>query len=130
MFKDFRSWFFIKQNLHNKIRKIYFYEREIWWCSLGLNIGYEQDGKNRDFERPVLIVRVFNAEVLWAVPLTSRDKKGEYYYRCFFKNRIHTIILTQLRLISSRRLLRKIGVLSEDQFNEVVRSIKSLLIEV
>jgi len=37
------------------------------------------------------------------------------------------IILVQLRVISSKRLIRKIGTLSLDNFNEVRKKVKILL---
>ena len=45
--KEFDKWNELKKKLHNseKPKKFYFREREIWWCSLGLNIGFEEDGK-------------------------------------------------------------------------------------
>ena len=45
MSKDFDSWNGEKKNLeqigHNNL---VFHEREIWWCSIGVNLGDEQDG--------------------------------------------------------------------------------------
>src|SRR3989344_2005502 len=109
-FKDFDRWNELKKKLHIsvKAKDFYFREREIWWCSLGVNIGFEQDGKNDNFERPVLIVKIFNKEVLWIVPLTSRHKDNKYYYKFDYKNKPQSAILSQVRLISSKRLLRKI----------------------
>ena len=48
--KDFDAWNKQKILLENTQRNISFHEREIWWCSLGLNIGDEQDRKNELFE--------------------------------------------------------------------------------
>ena len=54
--KDFDSWNKEKKGLENVGHDILsFHEREIWWCSIGINLGDEQDGKNELFERPVLI---------------------------------------------------------------------------
>jgi hypothetical protein len=60
--KYFDLWNTAKQNLDIKIldEKFRVHEREIWWCSMGVNIGDEEDGKNELFERPVLILRKFN----------------------------------------------------------------------
>jgi len=54
----FLNWSLKKEKLHNRDKKIYFHEREIWWCSLGLNIGYEEDGKNDNYTRPILVLKV------------------------------------------------------------------------
>ena len=47
-----------------------FHEREIWWCALGVNVGSEQDGVAKTYEPPILVIKNFNGQVLWAVPLT------------------------------------------------------------
>ena len=119
--KDFDSWNEKKKLIHGLSTKdnFYFSKREIWWCSLGLNIGYEQDGKNEDFERPILILKVFNKEVLWILPLTSKFKDNKYYYNFKYKDKDFSIILSQIRLISSKRLLRKIWTFPSDDFKKV-----------
>ena len=46
--KDFDSWNTLKQRLNSKEDKSvpWIKEREIWWCSVGINIGHEADGHN------------------------------------------------------------------------------------
>lgn len=125
---QFNSWTLLKIQLHiTPPRDVYFREKEIWWASLGCNIGFEQDGKHNRFERPILVLKKFNKHVLWSVPLTSQNKTGRYYRNIEYKGKRSTIILSQLRLISSKRLLRKIGVLSKEQFEEVKQIVKSFL---
>jgi mRNA interferase MazF len=74
--KDFRGWCEKKEILHGKDEDLvpYFNERELWWCALGVNIGFEQDGKNEHFERPVLVLRKFNKHLLLVLPQTSKAK--------------------------------------------------------
>jgi len=127
MKKNFQRWHSIKELLHKKENKIYFHEREVWWCSLGVNVGFEEDGKNDKFERPVLIIRKFNDDMLWAVPLTSRERRGKYYYQFEYDNNKSAVILSQLRLISSKRLLRKMWMMPKKDFREVRKRIKSLI---
>ena len=45
MKKDFDSWNEKKKILNNNDVSFY-HEREVWWCSLGVNVGYEQNGKS------------------------------------------------------------------------------------
>ncbi|OGF25051.1 hypothetical protein A2303_05510 [Candidatus Falkowbacteria bacterium RIFOXYB2_FULL_47_14] len=106
---------------------VYFKEREIWWASLGSNIGFEQDGKNAKFERPVLILRKFGPEVFWGVPMSSKKKEGRFYYVVNYDDFDYSILLSQLRLISSKRLVRKLRYLPEDEFEETKKRIKDLL---
>jgi hypothetical protein len=47
MQKDFPGWHRHKEQLHAQHQTPTFQEREIWWCSVGVNIGHEMDGKNQ-----------------------------------------------------------------------------------
>lgn len=124
----FVQWTKLKIKLHtNSKQAVYFNEREIWWASLGANIGFEQDGKHDYFERPILVLKKFNQHVLWALPLTSKNKIGKHYYQFKHKGKKYSVILSQLRLISSKRLLRKIRTFPKDDFNKIQTGIKSLL---
>jgi mRNA interferase MazF len=109
-----------------RTRKI-FHEQEIWWCSIGVNIGYEVDGKNTKFERPILVFRKFNKGMFWGIPLTSKIKKGNFYLTFDFKDRKSTIILSQLRILSSKRLIRKMGSLSNETFKEIEKMVLKLI---
>ncbi|MGE5297636.1 MAG: type II toxin-antitoxin system PemK/MazF family toxin [Acidobacteriaceae bacterium] len=97
----------------------------MWWARIGANIGFEENGKNDRFERPILIVRKFNKDMIWSVPLTSKDRDGEYYYRIhqFFS----TAILSQLRLISSKRLVRKMGIVGVEKFSKLSQKLFRLI---
>ena len=81
-----------------------------------MNVGYEQDGKNNDFERPVLILKKFNNEMAFVLPMTSIKKDGKYYYA--LKNN-SSVILSQGRLISSKRFLRRIKKIGNKTFEEI-----------
>jgi len=126
--KDFLEWHRVKASLHKKSsRKIYFHKREIWWCSIGLNVGHEQDGKNNTFRRPVLILRVYNSYLFLGIPLTSAVKAGKYYYTIEYSGKLYTIILSQIRCLSTRRLLRKIRTISEAEHADVISHVKKLI---
>lgn len=75
MEKDFDSWNNLKKNINNR-DLIYTSEREVWFCSVGLNVGSEQDGKNENYERPVLVIKKVTLNTFIGVPLTSNKKKG------------------------------------------------------
>ncbi|MDK2948964.1 MAG: hypothetical protein PWQ56_129 [Patescibacteria group bacterium] len=45
MEKSFDEWNEDKKKLNKLNSKFFLHEREVWWCSLGVNIGYEADGK-------------------------------------------------------------------------------------
>ena len=126
--KSYNVWHKLKTFLHNEKPRIFFKESEIWFCHLGENVGFEQDGKGDDFLRPVVIIRKFNNQVFWAVPLTSKIKDGLYYHNIEFNlGRKNSAILSQLRLIDCKRLKYKIGTLSKSEFLELTKKLKELI---
>jgi mRNA interferase MazF len=127
--EEFVKWTKLKVRIHLNDNRLFFKEREVWWASIGMNIGFEQNGKNETFERPVLIIKKFNHDVMWVLPMTSKDKSksNKYYYPVEYENEISYIILSQLRLVSSKRLLRKVRTLSKNEFKTVCKKIKNFL---
>lgn len=121
------NWTKIKIRIQHKDIKRYFKEREVWWTSLGANIGYEQDGKHANFQRPVLIIRKFNHDIFLGVPLTSKVKDGRFYERISLKSGNSSVILSQIRLLSYKRLVRKMQTVSNNEFFLVKNRFKSLL---
>jgi mRNA-degrading endonuclease toxin of MazEF toxin-antitoxin module len=126
--QNFDKWNELKKKLHFRNEEILFHEREIWWCSIGVNIGFEENGKNKLFERPVLVVKRFNRYVLWVLPLSRSKKSGGYYYRIAQGSEHDSVvILSQLRLISSKRLLRKMRMIKKPEFIEITEKVKKFL---
>lgn len=116
--KNFDTWNKEKKNLENVGHNtLVFHEREIWWCSIGFNLGDEQDGKNELFERPVLILKKFNNKIAWVLPMSAKSKDGIYYHSLEHEGKIFTIILSQLRLISVKRFRRFVRKISPHQFS-------------
>lgn len=126
--KNFDIWN-TKKNKLEEIGKSYLRinERQIWWLSLGLNVGDEEDGKNEEFERPVLILKKFNNKIAWVLPMSSQSGHPKYYIKIFYEGKHSYVILSQLRLASVKRLNRKIGELSFKQFKEIKNKIIGLL---
>src|SRR3989344_2648789 len=108
MQKDFDGWNTIKKEVNESIFADYIHEREVWWCSLGINIGFEEDGKNASFERPVLILKKFSKEVVLIVPLSTKVKNHPYHFPHLHYGQEYSALLSQVRVISTKRLLRKI----------------------
>jgi mRNA interferase MazF len=125
--KDFDSWNIQKKNIHQKTFSGFIHEREIWWCSLGLNIGDEEDGKNEQFERPVLVVRKFNRRVVLIVPLTTKIKDNRYYFTFAHDSTQFAVILSQLRLISTNRMTRRIRKVDIHLFQKIKKAIISVV---
>lgn len=116
--KDFDSWNKIKKEL-SEGKRVYFYKGEVWFTSIGKNIGDEEDGKNFSFERPVLIVRKFNNNIFLGVPLTSNEKKEGKYYHKLISFPGSTGILSQIRLFDAKRLLRLMGKINNEELKDI-----------
>ena len=128
MKKDFKKWHDKKSKVDDINKRPFFHESEIWFCHLGINVGFEQDGSGEDFQRPVVIIRKFNNEVCWIVPLSKTDKKGKYYFSFpFDDNTTSVAIISQIRLLDVRRFSRKIGKMKENDFKQLINKIKALL---
>src|SRR3989344_6262420 len=129
MAKEFKKWHSEKEDLHEHKQRPFFHEREVWFASLGVNIGFEQDGRGDKFLRPVIVTRKFNNEVLWILPLTKNIKKGKYYIQISISdnNELSTVILSQIRLLDSKRLQYKIGDISVDGLKEIKKRLAALI---
>ena len=127
--KNFDDWNKIKKDIEkSKIDKV-FHTQEIWWCSVGINIGFEEDGKNNNYERPVLILRKFSNDLFIGIPLSTKIKEGEYYINFIDDERLpFSVLLSQTKVISGKRLLRKISKMSRGRFQEVKKAYKDLLL--
>lgn len=108
-------------------REVYFKERDIWWASIGANIGSEENGKNDLFERPVLILRKFNEKLVWAIPATSKTHNSLYHFFSPSGEMPQTFVLSQLRVMSSKRLLRKQRIMPAQEFAQLREKIRVLL---
>ncbi len=128
MQKDFDKWSKIKTNLENvDLSKIEFSETEIWWTSIGINIGDEEDGKNEKYERPVLVLKKFSNKLFIGVPLSTKVKQGKFYVNFKTSAFEYSVLLSQAKVMSSKRLIRKINKLSRGRFSTVKDSYRKLL---
>lgn len=126
MQKDFDRWHEKKKRIDAAEFRDFVNEREVWWCTLGVNIGVEQDGSPDAFERPVLIVRKFNKEMVLVVPLTSTPRRTPFHIVVRHQGLEFAAVISQVRLISTKRLARKIYQMDAAIFAEVVARLRSL----
>ncbi len=124
----FIAWTKLKIRIHIAERKLYPREREIWWVSLGQNIGVEANGKNERFERPVLVLKRYHDDACLVLPLSSKVKTGSYYFGFKNQNGIMTVAnFSQIRSISTKRFIRMIGRMNIENFKEVKNRFKILI---
>ena len=116
MQKDFDRWNKQKKELNaDESEPLYFREGDIWWAHLGVNIGYEIDGKDTNFARPVIVLRKYNKYSFLALPLTTRATRSLYKLPVGdVAGKQAFAVVSQLRNIDSRRLYQKIAWLPPD----------------
>ena len=128
MKKDFKEWHDKKSRINENENRPHFHEREIWWCSLGVNVGFEQDGSGKDFLRPVIVFKKFNNEIFWGIPLTHTEKNTAFYFQFSVEKGILSAgILSQIRLIDASRLSHKLGDMPGVDFEALKKKFKALL---
>ncbi len=116
MIKRFIDWIYTKIIIDKTNRKNFIInEGQVFWCSLGENIGYEQNGKGRNFRRPVLIFKKFN-NIFWGIPMSTKNKDNKYYIKILLKNIEQSAMISQLRILDTKRLDEYIGYVSKTDF--------------
>jgi mRNA interferase MazF len=125
--KDFDSWNQLKKKLQQKNKRIFFHEREIWWCSLGLNLGDEEDGKNYYFERPVLVLRRFNSRIALVLPLSSQIKYNRYYHIHSYEKLLVSVLLSQIKVVSTKRFSRFVRKISASEFELIRKKVRRII---
>ena len=116
----FADWASLKPKLHFSERELYFKERQIWWTSIGQNIGSEENGKLKNFERPVLVFKKFNKKTFLGMPISTKIKIGAHRYIFSNNERNFCLNLSQMRVMSSKRFLRLIGNLPPSDYHNIV----------
>lgn len=127
MKKDFDSWCVRKKEI-NEVQPNFYKEREIRWCSLGINIGSEQDGTSKSYRRPVLVIKGFSRNVCLILPLTTSISKNPYYFPIGkIEGKESSVILSQIRLIDTKRLHDSLGYVNKLKFEEIKKAFKKLI---
>ncbi len=129
-FKDFDTWSEEKKRLDRvKPRDQYFpHEQWVWMLSLGVNIGFEQDGIGESFSRPAVVVKKFNNQMYWVVPLTSKQKNLDFYYNYTdAEGNNVAAIASQLRLVSTKRFQREMYKMDSRNFENLRDLLKSFI---
>lgn len=126
--KEFDKWNAIKKKISEENKKRNFKEREIFNAKVGKNLGYEQNGVGNQFIRPILIVKKFSNSSFYAIPLSTTEKRNQYYFEFeFIKDKKSVAILSQMRNLDAKRLLNKIGMISQDDFEELKKQLKEII---
>ena len=124
--KRFNEWNIVKSNIHyaGVFRDIK--EGDVWWCSMGENVGVEINGKQEFFLRPILVLRKLSKFGFMGIPLTSQSHEGSWYVSFVFKEKNQYAVLAQARVLSVYRLRRKMGTVPGSDLELVKEGFRKL----
>jgi mRNA interferase MazF len=126
--KDFETWNTTKKYLQESGENKFYHPREIWWCSLGVNVGFEEDGTSSEFQRPVLVLRGFSKQVCLVIPLTTSQKTNPFHMPVgLIDGKRAFAIISQLRLVDTKRFTNKVTVIDQKVFEIIRKAVKDLL---
>lgn len=129
--KRFLEWFALKEKLHNNSQiPPFLKEGEVWWCSLGENIGYEINGKSKLFSRPVLVFRKISRNTFLAIPLSTKPQKVRAWcVPVTLNGKENSVILSQVRVLDCKRLSSKLGRITDEDFQLTQRAFVELFVQ-
>lgn len=127
MLKKFLQWIGLKEKLHLlKHKPPHVNERDLWWTSLGDNVGSEMNGKSQKFSRPVLILKKLSRGFFLVAPTTTQRHEGSWYVHIQHADKDVYVCLHQIRTIDYRRLWDRLGQIDGDDFMAVKSSFREL----
>jgi mRNA interferase MazF len=119
----FDDWNDKKKRLHAARPNIMFKEGQIWWCSLGVNVGEEVLGKGKMYRRPIIVLRKVTHNSCVVIPTTTQAKQGSWYFPFEINNLKRWAMMHQIRFISSRRLSSRESILPAADFQLLKKAI-------
>lgn len=118
--KDYRKWSIVKQRLDKAPENIYIRAGEVRWVAIGVNIGSEIDGKGVSFTRPCLVLHVIGPSLALVVPFTSQPKRNAQFYQKVSLSHFNSnACLSQIRVVSQKRVFKRIIKLPKQQFADL-----------
>lgn len=128
MYKNYSDWSVLKTEINNNQPKLKEFKiGEIWWCHVGLNIGSEEDGKNNNYERPILVAKKFNSNMFLGIPCSTKIRDKKHYYIVNNLDKIFNLNFSQIRVLSSRRLIRIMAFLGDKNVERIIKSLRDYI---
>jgi mRNA interferase MazF len=128
MISDYDKWNKLKKKIEESNHKPpYFKESDVWWLSIGRNIGYEEYGKGENFVRPVLIIKKYNVYMFTGIPLTTKIKDNPYHLEITLEGKKVSALVSQIRTFSTKRMSNKLGELEREEHTKVLESVRDML---
>jgi mRNA interferase MazF len=120
MVKDYNEWKEKKAELNSYVgTPPQVRAGDIWWASVGDNIGSEINGKGELFSRPFLILKVTGNGFYFGIPLSTRIKFNKQYIFLKSGTKDAVACLHQSQAIDFRRLSDRITTVSNDELDRI-----------
>jgi mRNA interferase MazF len=117
--KRFNFWNKTKIKINLKDNFIIPRNGEIRWANIGVNVGSEIDGKGEKLTRPVLIVKVISRNTSLVLPMSSKINKSKGVYVLDQNNKVSSIYLNQVKVISNKRILDRVSKISDKKLFKI-----------
>lgn len=118
--KRFLEWIGLKERLHNKNhRPPHVSNGDIWWASIGENVGSEVNGKSEQFSRPVIVFTKLAHGFYFIIPTSTKSKQGTWYVSFRHQGKEMVACLHQAKALDYRRLSSKLGTIDDTDFLRV-----------
>lgn len=129
--ENYDRWNSVKKNTEKSNIKLGIRPIDIFWAKIGQNIGSEEYGKNKNFSRPVIVIRKLTSDLFIGIPIISTIKDNDYFHSFEYNNRVNGIVknsamILQVRTYSIKRLMNKAGVINKDDFIKIIEKSKKL----
>ncbi len=128
--QTFNAWNKLKQRIQVRSGAVKLFPRagEVWFCTIGQNLGFEQNGIGKDFSRPMLVIKKFNNQMFWAAPLSTKQKSFDFYHNFTdHKGEKVSVITAQMRLVSIKRFERFLYLMAQKEFKSIIKELVSFL---
>ena len=118
--KNFNIWNKVKKETDEKISRPKIKTGDVFWCRYGINIGFEQNGKNENSIRPVIVIKKYTSNVVFAIPLTTKIHDGDWYFNLEIDGEKVQAILNQGRTLDTKRFENFIVNMPENKIKELI----------
>lgn len=124
----FDEWNSVKKILNKREHNYFIRQGDIYFTSIGQNIGYETYGKDELFLRPVLVFKKLNNYTFIGIPLTSKKKEGSHFYSFEYKKDKHsTALLGQMKMLDINRIEYRSGKIDKENFRKLKDKVAILM---
>jgi len=122
------KWNKVKKELNNKKEIIQFYQGNIYFMSVGQNIGSESYGKGDYSLRPVLVYKKLSKTLFLGIPLTTKYKEGSFYFTFNYKKGVSsTAMLNQMRVYDIRRSKYLSGKINKNIYKKLEEKVQHFI---